>query len=259
MSVREVPARRVATESRPRLAARLAWVGPFAREFGVVTGIVFAYFLLRGLAPDRPDFAIEVAKQVIAIEQALGLYHEAAIQEASIHWGWMRETANFIYAYAHFPALIVVAVWLWFTRRGSYRELRNTLFVSMVAGLVFYYVLPTAPPRLLEFHGVESSFVDTIFGGGTRVEYAQPGIILNEYAAIPSFHFGWMIVASAALWTGSRHPALRMAALVLSVLMSWAIVATGNHFFADMILGGVVVVASWLLARRWAGHRLLRW
>jgi hypothetical protein len=31
--------------------------------------------------------------------------------------------------------------------------------------------------------------------------------------------------------------------------MLYVIVATGNHFFVDALIGGVVVVAAWLLAR----------
>jgi hypothetical protein len=31
--------------------------------------------------------------------------------------------------------------------------------------------------------------------------------------------------------------------------MAWAIVASANHFFIDMLLGGLVVAISWGLAR----------
>jgi hypothetical protein len=32
--------------------------------------------------------------------------------------------------------------------------------------------------------------------------------------------------------------------------MAWAIVASANHLFFDMALGGVVVAVSWYFARR---------
>ena len=42
----------------------------------------------------------------------------------------------------------------------------------------------------------------------------------------------------------------RFIAPVVSVLMSWAIVASANHFFVDMAMGAAVVAFSWYLARR---------
>jgi hypothetical protein len=32
----------------------------------------------------------------------------------------------------------------------------------------------------------------------------------------------------------------------MSVVMWWAVTVTGNHYFFDMIMGGVVVVLSWM-------------
>jgi membrane-associated phospholipid phosphatase len=48
----------------------------------------------------------------------------------------------------------------------------------------------------------------------------------------------------------TRSRALRGLAVVLSVLMTWAIVASANHFFLDMALGGLVVALSWYVAAR---------
>jgi hypothetical protein len=124
------------------------------------------------------------------------------------------------------------------------------MFISMAFGLVFYYLVPAAPPRLMEAHGYNLGFVDTVFGGDTNVSYAQPSLILNEYAAIPSFHFGWIAMASAAIWVNTRSVTLRTAAVTLTVIMTWAIVASANHLFIDMVLGGLVIVVSWWIAQR---------
>jgi hypothetical protein len=102
----------------------------------------------------------------------------------------------------------------------------------------------------MELHGYDMGFTDTVFGGETSVSYAQPSLILNEYAAIPSFHFGWIALASAAIWTATRNPFGRTLAVGLTTLMTWAIVASANHLFIDMALGGLVIIASWWLAGR---------
>lgn len=255
MAVRQIPyasfpAARRSGASVPR--AIIDGARAFGRDFGIVLGVIGVYFLLRGAAPDRLAFSVEVTQQLVAIEKAMRMFWEPTIQEYSIRWYWLKEFANFVYAYMHFPVLLVVGVWLWFRDRSAFRFMRNVMFVSMAIGLVFYYLIPAAPPRLMEAHGYDLGFVDTVFGTETNVNYAQPSLILNEYAAIPSFHFGWIAMASAAIWVNTRSVTLRTVAVMLTVLMSWAIVASANHLFIDMVLGGVVIAASWWLAARLA-------
>jgi hypothetical protein len=33
--------------------------------------------------------------------------------------------------------------------------------------------------------------------------------------------------------------------------MTWAIVASANHLFIDMALGGLVILVAWKIASRW--------
>jgi PAP2 superfamily len=229
---------------------RLAWAPPFARDFGLVAAVILFYFVLRGLAGWNEAQAVNVAVHLVSFERATLMFWEPEVQRLSLQFHLVQETANFIYAYMHFPILIVVGTWLWFRERRRFLFMRNVMFISMVFGLLFYYLLPAAPPRLLALHGYDLGFVDTVFGGNTQVSYAQPAIILNDYAAVPSFHFGWIALASAAIWVNTSSRLLRFVAVGASVTMSWAIVASANHFFVDMALGGLVVALSWYIARR---------
>ena len=126
--------------------------------------------------------------------------------------------------------------------------MRNVMFVSMVIGVVFYYALPAAPPRLLAMHESGVGFTDTVFGPNTAVRYGQPSFFLNEYAAIPSFHFGWIAMAFAAVWVNTQSRLVRGLSLALTLLMTWAIVASANHLFIDMALGGAVIAVAWYAA-----------
>ena len=252
MTMRTLP---VARPLQWPAAPRIAWLALFGRDLGIVLAVIGVYFLGRGIAPTRVDFSLEVTERLIAFEQWLNIFWEPQIQEWSIRHHWSQEAANFIYAYLHFPVLAVVGVWLWFKGRDRFVFMRNVMFVSMVIGLVFYYLFPAAPPRLLAAHGQDFGFTDTVFGGNTSVQYAQPSLILNEYAAIPSFHFGWIALASAAIWVNTRSRFWRVTAVLLTVVMTWAIVASANHFFVDMALGGIVVAFSWYVAKRIEGRR----
>jgi hypothetical protein len=239
---------------RPSLSVHaspaLRRVGLFLRDWALVIAVIGVYFLARGIAPDRVDAAMSLSRQLVQLEQNLHIFQEARIQEISIQSHAVQELANFTYAYLHFPVLAVVGIWLWWRGRERFLFMRNVMFVSMVIGVVFYFALPAAPPRLLAAHGLDLGFTDTVFGGNTAVSYAQPSLIRNDYAAIPSFHFGWIALASAAMWVNTRSITLRGLAVALSVLMTWAIVASANHFFIDMALGGVVVALSWYVATR---------
>lgn len=233
-------------------------LGAFARDFGSIVVVILVYFLLRAQVPVDVPEAVHTTVRLIDFEKATGLFREQALQELTLRWDWVKEVANFTYAYLHFPALAAVGVTLWLRNRRAFRVVRDTMFVSMVIGLIFYYLVPAAPPRLMAAHGHDYGFVDTVFGGGTAVRYPQPAFYVNNYAAIPSYHFGWMALVSAALWGAWRHPAVRAFAVALTAVMTWASAATANHLFVDMIVGGLAVAASWQLALqidRWRQRR----
>ena len=69
---------------------------------------------------------------------------------------------------------------------------------------------------------------------------------MNQYAAMPSLHFGWSMLAAAALFTNIRGR-FRYAALFLPVISLAGVVLTGNHFFLDAAAGAAVALfALWL-------------
>ena len=169
--------------------ARRAIARDFARDWAILLSVIFVYFLLRAAAPGDEGLAVRVTLKLIRIEKWLHVFWEPEVQDFTLRWDWLKEVANYIYSYFHFPALAVMGVLLWFRDRAQFRLVRNTMFVSMVIGLAFYYLLPAAPPRLMALHGHDYGFRDTVFGGGTTVEYPTAPWFLNDYAAIPSFHF----------------------------------------------------------------------
>ena len=230
-----------------RRPARFAW------DIAVVIAVMGLYFIARGQAPIPHDRAVALTVRLVDFERALRIFQEPTIQEMSIRHHWVQELANFTYAYLHFPVMAVVGVWLWWRGRERFVFMRNVMFVSMAIGVVFYYLLPAAPPRLMALHGHDLGFVDTVFGGNTAVHYHHPSLITNEYAAIPSFHFGWILMAAMAVWANTRARTLRAASAGLVVLMTWAIVASANHLFVDMALGGIVIGVSWYAAARLTG------
>lgn len=243
---------------RERAFAWPRWLGEFAQDFGVTTAVVVVYFVLRGIAPERVDFAVRFGAGLMQAQQALGIWWEPHIQEWTIRGRVVMELANFIYAYLHFPALIGVGVWLWFANRPGFWRVRTALFVSMPIGLLCYYAFPAAPPRLLPAFGYDVAIRDTVFGPGTVVSYDQPWFFKNDWAAIPSFHYGWMQLVTMAMWAYSRNVWVRLGGVALLVAMTWAILATGNHFILDAVAGGLVIWVAWAVAGGWERRRSTR-
>jgi hypothetical protein len=186
---------------------------------------------------------------LIQFEKQLGIFEEVRLQEVFLQYDWLMTIANLVYAWGHYPVLLAIALWLVIKDPVRFRFVRNVMLVSAAIGVLAYWLWPAAPPRLMEIHGYDFGFTDTVHGATSNVHYFQPGPFVNDYAALPSFHFGWIALASAAIWVNTERRSVRAGAVAMSIVMWWAITVTGNHYFFDMIFGGVVVTFSWILVR----------
>jgi hypothetical protein len=218
----------------------------FARDWSVLIAAILVYFLLRARAPVDVDEAVRVTAQLIRFEKGVHVFYELDLQKLILRARWLETATNATYSYLHFPALFAMGALLWFRDRSRFRLVRNTMYVSMVIGLVFYYTIPAAPPRLMDLHGYHYGFVDTVFGTTSNgsVPYPQPGFYVNDYAAIPSFHFGWIALAAWGLWISGPSWIVRTIAVLMTAVMTFASAATANHLFVDMAIGGAVVLIS---------------
>ncbi len=226
----------------------------------LLTGILMIlYFFLRGVRPPDIESSVSRSLSIVQFEQQMGVFMEVRWQETFLQYGILMNAANFIYAWMHYPVMLAIAAWLVIKDPVRFRFWRNVLLVSAIIGVAMYWLIPAAPPRLLGFHGYEYGFVDTVHGATSNVAYFQPGPFVNDYAAIPSFHFGWIALASAAIWVNTSSKSVRLAAVMMSVVMWWAVVVTGNHFFLDMVFGAGVVAFSWLVVRYMQRFPIDRW
>jgi hypothetical protein len=104
-------------------------------------------------------------------------------------------------------------------------------------------VFPVAPPRLADI-----GLVDTVTQHSNAYRVLQPKAFTNQYAAVPSLHFGWDLLIGIALVTNARWLAVRVFGAVVPVLMFAAIVLTANHYIFDAIAGGAVALTGLGLA-----------
>jgi len=214
-----------------------------AREIVLIVCAYFLYFLVRGMTEGSPERAFINAADVIDLQKRLGIAWELEMQ------GWISSSQtmtmlmNWIYIYGHWPIIAIVAFWLLMTHPREYQVVRNAFLISGGIGLVVFATYPVAPPRLLDI-----GLIDTVTEQSRAYRVLQPPALVNQYAAIPSLHFGWNLLIGIVLVRVATPPAARAFGLVMPPLMFLAIVMTANHFVIDGILGAAVALIGLGLA-----------
>lgn len=199
------------------------------------------YFLVRGAVSDRVDLAFDNARALIDFERRTWLYHEASMQSWVIdHYAIVR-TLNAIYFWGHMPIIVVMAAWLWWRHRHEYVLARNAFLASGAIAVVMYWLVPVAPPRLLP----ETGLVDTLALYDQASYNAQETkAFVNQYAALPSLHFGWAGLLGGIVARVGNHRLFLMLGVAWPAAMFLSIVMTGNHFIVDAVAGAVVCLAG---------------
>jgi membrane-associated phospholipid phosphatase len=105
-----------------------------------------------------------------------------------------------------------------------------------------------APPRLLPSLG----FVDTLDKYLKLNSSSLPAFLVNQYAAMPSFHVGWTFLIGMATFRIAKTWWLKLVGILLPLLMLVTVIATANHFILDAIAGAVLVSLSYGLAMLFA-------
>ena len=225
----------------------------FAREAALVAFAVVVYFGVRGLTDGRVEQAFANARELLRIEETLGVAWEVRIQAATLGHDVPTAFANWVYVYGHWPVIAACGVLLYVYRRDKYDLLRNAMIISGLIGFVFFAVVPMAPPRF-----VLPEIVDTVTESSSGYRALQPPALTNQYAALPSLHFGWNLLLGIVLFQATTRIPVRAFAVGMPVAMAFAVVATANHYVLDVALGAVVVLvglaAAYLLRARTLGE-----
>lgn len=224
---------------------------PITREIVILLAAVFLYFFTRGLITGRETVAFANAGRVVEFERSIGLFVEDDLQGLIIGHGWLVDAVNGIYIYGHWPVIAATFLWLLFRHRPQYKRFRNAVLISGAVAFVFFVFFPTAPPRFL----TELGFVDTVTEQTSSYRVLQPPALANQYAAVPSLHFGWNLLMGIAWATLGWSRLARLFGWLLPMLMFAAIVLTANHYIIDGIIGGALALFGLAVATALATGR----
>ncbi|MFE3760897.1 phosphatase PAP2 family protein [Streptomyces sp. NPDC059104] len=222
------------------------------RELLLVASLFAVYKAGRMLSTGRTDEALRNADRVWDAERALHLPGEGAVQRLLIHSDALVHTANTYYAVVHFPATALFLVWLYLRRPRHYLWTRRVLAVLTGAALALHLSFPLAPPRMLG----AAHLVDTgqVYGPTVYRAEAAADTVANQFAAMPSLHFGWALMLAIGMIaaTRSRWRALWLLHPLVTLLV---VVGTANHYWLDAIVATVLLGATLLLIPRPAAGR----
>lgn len=216
-----------------------------ALEFAILGAALALYLTTRRLTMGNALEAADNARGILSLEAVLGIDFEHSLQRVVLDFPSLITLMNWIYVWGHWPVLAIAAVWLFVQHRPEFSLFRNALIISGLLGLVVFAIFPVMPPRLLGL-----GMVDTVKQWSSSYHIFQPPSLVNQYAAVPSFHVGWNVLVAIAIFRAVPTSNLRYLALIGPVAMVSSVVLTGNHYLLDAVAGVILVAVAWALAIR---------
>ncbi|KAK0730215.1 PAP2 superfamily-domain-containing protein [Lasiosphaeris hirsuta] len=261
--------------------ALIYWVYQLGRAFTAVT-----------LQVSTVDTAREHALQVVDLEKRLGIFVELDVQRWFLTYPLLMRWTNRVYSFIHIPGTILFLIVLYYCTTArprrklceesisppkSWRALvapfgpdlfekrrRTMAMCNMLAFIVFTF-WPCMPPRLLSAEGYDGDFadraksygfVDTVHGVDGDSSVWTTNKFCNQYAAMPSLHFGYSFLIGLTIariplrkrgWMGWRRLAVIGLGMIYPTVILAAIVATANHFILDAVAGAIACALAWRL------------
>jgi len=214
----------------------------------------YLYRLTRGAIndPQASAAAFAHARELIGIERASGLFVERAVQSVNDRSGLAAQVATWLYVNAQTTILLGALVYTYVRRNDRFFVLRNTMFLAMAVALIGYVVMPTAPPRFFPEWGFEDTVARVT---GVASNDARVDALFNPYAAMPSMHVANALIIGWALRRDCRTALARGLWLSYPAVVTWVVLATGNHWTLDTVAGIATAALSLFAAGVWARAR----
>ncbi len=235
---------------RLRWWMEVAYIGVF---YAVYTGIRNT----QGSARVGELHAFNNAKKIIQAERAFHIFVEEPVQQAFVGASWFMRSLNIFYGTGHFLVTLAALTWTYLHLPARYPRMRNTLLLTTGMALFGFAFFPLMPPRLMP---AAYGFVDGLaeYGGSWSFDSGAMQRISNQYAAMPSLHFGWSAWCAISFWPWAMNGRWwrKMLLIAYPAFTTFTIVVTGNHFWLDAAGGAIglavgYTISLWLARTRW--------
>jgi hypothetical protein len=213
------------------------------QEVALIGFCYWIYGQVRNLVPEQESIANRHGRGIQHLQDALHLNFELSLNRFVAEHEPLAQVMNYYYATLHFVVTIGCLVWLYVAYPRIYRGARTVLFATSLIALAGFYLYPLTPPRLLPQYG----YIDTVLKFKTWGSLADPKIAehSNQFAAMPSLHFGWALWCGVVIYLCARRPWVRWLGLAYPLCTLLVIVGTANHFILDAVAGlGVFLLGA---------------
>jgi hypothetical protein len=216
------------------------------RQIVLFCGAYWLYRLVRGMVDGRTLEAFDNAREVIRIEQALGLFIEPSVNAWATANDLVADVASWLYVNSHFAVTTVTLAWIYLRRNERFYFVRNMFMVAMGLALVGYMALPTAPPRMIAGYGFHDSVAAFT---GVDADTGSASVLFNPYAAIPSMHVAFSLMLGVTMARMTRRRWAQTLWYLYSPVVTFVVIATANHWWIDGFLGATIAAVSAVAAR----------
>jgi len=256
-------------------------------DWGPFLAVVIAYDLSRGWA-DSAGFPVHFTPQIEA-DRALffgtvppvwlqhHLFHTQFVRvftgggfvarlQPTTHLHWYEVVFDLTYV-SHYLASFVAAGLLWVRSRERFQAYARRFCTLSAFGFVTYVIFPAAPPWMAAQRGYIDPLVGRVGGRGfawlhlhTIRNLIETGTkTTNLVAAVPSLHAGFAALLAITFWRSVPRWARPLLGAYPAV-MGMTLVATGEHYVVDILLGvlyAFLACALWNAIERWWTNRKL--
>jgi membrane-associated phospholipid phosphatase len=210
-------------------------------QFLILAAAYTAWRYARGDVAGGITESFSHARDLISVERSLHTLVEPDVQGWAQAHGWSAELARWGYANLHFKGSVLALLVLYFSYRNSFGFVRNTVLSAMAISVAIYWLYPTAPPRFIPELGLNGA---TSVTGNNSMLSAPGDPLFNPFAAVPSMHVGLSIIFAWSLALLVRPKPLKAVLFAYPLLMTFVVVASGNHFWIDALFGAMVAAAA---------------
>ena len=216
-------------------------------QFAVWFGFYAAYQVARGAADRGVAEAFWNGTLVIEAENKLQALVEPGVQNFVEQSQLLVAATSYTYWLSQFAVVGITLLWVYFRHHERFADFRNWLIGANLVGLVGYVLMPTAPPRMFPEWGFSDTLADY---GSVSHESGLVAFASNQYAAMPSLHAMDALIVGIVMASVCRTRVARVLWLAWPAWVTFAVMATGNHYWLDCAAGFVVALLVGLLLFR---------
>ncbi len=224
--------------------------------------VLCAYDLTRGAA-DSLGIGVHVHPMIdfdrtVFFGEAPTEWLQARLYEPGVV-NWWDVAFTLVYT-SYFIVPFALAGILWVRDRLAFLRFTKRLVSLALAGVATYVAFPAAPPWMAAEMGLLDEVHRTtaegwrVLGVGTAGLFSKGQTSANMVAAVPSLHSAFTALVAMFLWKRVR-PRYRPLLALYPLAMGFTLIATGEHYFFDVLLGWLYaggVMAAWA---RWERRR----